>query len=607
MLKYIFLKIKTMPGTSAGAKMPDGISLQEIMKAASLPTANGECSSSSSGGSAEEAEAAPSVACKECGNESKNSRACGGCWQVWYCSKAHQAAGWGKHQRDCKPWKLSKSPDRGRFLIATRDIAPGELLLCDSPILIGPKQITEPVCLGCYRPVEGRYCCKKCGFPMCDSDCEQAEAHEPECEAVSESGTPVKVSLFGQNNSLYECITPLRLLGLRDNHVSLWRRLMTLESHQERRSHTENAAITQHTVVDIITERLKIERYDEELIKKVLGIIDTNAFEIRLPDSSIQGVFGQGAMLEHSCIPNTHRTFDADLNLVVRAAVPIKRGYHLTSCYTEILATTVARQEHLLTSKFFTCRCPRCVDPTELGTYCSAVVCPNCPKSSKPTKTSAAAAAAKGKIGPPVSVVIPSDPLSPSSDWMCITCSTPVDSDYIIRMTSVMAEEADELESTNPTVRTCEQFLEKWSPTFFTNYASLLNIKYVLLHLYGSEEGYELESLSPMHLLRKEALCRQVLAVADSLVPGISRLRGSVLYELYQSIFYKTISMYQGKVIPNEIAKKLAKEGYDALVECARVLSYEPPVQPEGQLGLEAKDEIKQMLKWMKEEGWKTA
>ena len=40
-------------------------------------------------------------------------------------------------------------------------------------------------------------------------------------------------------------------------------------------------------------------------------------------------------------------------------------------------------------------------------------------------------------------------------------------------------------------------------------------------------------------------------------------------------------------------------------MECARVLGYEPPVQPEGQLGIEAKDEVKQMSKWIEDEGWK--
>lgn len=42
-----------------------------------------------------------------------------------------------------------------------------------------------------------------------------------------------------------------------------------------------------------------------------------------------------------------------------------------------------------------------------------------------------------------------------------------------------------------------------------------------------------------------------------------------------------------------------------ALKECVRVLSYEPEVQPEGQLGLEAKEEVKQLEEWIKDEGWK--
>jgi len=354
-------------------------------------------------------------------------------------------------------------------MVATRDMEPGELILSDESLLIGPKQITEPVCLACYRPVDGTFRCKRCGFPMCDRDCQDAESHQPECVAVSESGVPVRVTLLTENNPLYECIMPLRLLALRDDQPSLWRKLMTLESHEERRSRTENAAITQHTVVDIIKGRLGIDKYDQELIKKVLGIIDTNAFEIRLPDSSIQGVFSQGAMLEHSCIPNTHRTFDADLNLVVRASVPIKRGSHLTSCYTDSLSTTTVRQDHLLTSKFFTCRCPRCVDPTELGTYVSAKLCPTCiSKAPKPKKGA--------KAPPPKCIVLPEDPISPSSNWMCSNCSSPLDSDYVVRMTSVVTEEAEELESTNPTVKSCESFLEKWSTTFHQNHAIFLNV-----------------------------------------------------------------------------------------------------------------------------------
>jgi hypothetical protein len=43
--------------------------------------------------------------------------------------------------------------------------------------------------------------------------------------------------------------------------------------------------------------------------------------------------------------------------------------------YTHALWGTQARREHLTATKYFTCRCERCSDPTELGTYISGIRC----------------------------------------------------------------------------------------------------------------------------------------------------------------------------------------------------------------------------------------
>ncbi|MCL4144495.1 UNVERIFIED_CONTAM: hypothetical protein GTU68_042503 [Idotea baltica] len=522
-----------MPGAKTPG-VPEAVSLSVVQESQVMTNGVGGCEG-------ETKMRAGDITCRECKGSSKSPRCCGGCWQVWYCSKAHQVSGWPKHQRDCKPYKIAQNPEVGRYLVATKDIKFGELILEDPTLIMGPKTITEPVCLACYRPVEGKYTCKKCGFPMCDKDCASADSHEPECKAIQDSGTKVKVSVFGEINCMYECIMPVRILALRDSSPNVWRKIVALESHAEKRVATEISAITKKTVVDIIQNRLSLD-YSEELINQVLGIIDTNGFEIRLPDSSILGVYSVGSMLEHSCVPNTHRTFDADLNLVVRAAVDIKRGDHLQSCYTESLSTTVARQDHLLTSKFFTCKCERCLDPSELGTYMSAMLCPSCMKNKPDTKKD------KKNEEPSVDlttygVVVQKDPSSPSSPWECLTCNSPLDSDYVVRMTSVMTEEADELEASNQTIKSCEAFLEKWSSMYHKNYAVFLNIKYVLVHLYGNEDGSSLDEMSPLQLLRKENLARQLLKVADVIVPGICRLRGSILYELYQSAFYKSCAM----------------------------------------------------------------
>lgn len=53
------------------------------------------------------------------------------------------------------------------------------------------------------------------------------------------------------------------------------------------------------------------------------------------------------------------------------------RDAHLSTMYTNALWGTQARREHLALTKYFNCCCERCSDPTELGTYFSAMKCLN--------------------------------------------------------------------------------------------------------------------------------------------------------------------------------------------------------------------------------------
>lgn len=64
----------------------------------------------------------------------------------------------------------------------------------------------------------------------------------------------------------------------------------------------------------------------------------------------------------------------------VRAAVPLQKGQRLHLSYTHVLSPTILRREHLRESKFFDCDCPRCTDPTELGTHLSTFKCSKCKK-----------------------------------------------------------------------------------------------------------------------------------------------------------------------------------------------------------------------------------
>lgn len=50
-------------------------------------------------------------------------------------------------------YSVANSDIFGRYLVAKRTIRPGELIICEEPIVIGPSSETDCSCLGCYIPL----------------------------------------------------------------------------------------------------------------------------------------------------------------------------------------------------------------------------------------------------------------------------------------------------------------------------------------------------------------------------------------------------------------------------------------------------------------------
>ena len=73
------------------------------------------------------------------------------------------------------------------------------------------------------------------------------------------------------------------------------------------------------------------------------------------------------ALLNHGCVPNCRLIFKSDQRLEVRASVAIKKGAGLLISYTPPFYTVIARNTILERGKQFTCSCPRCSDPQEMG------------------------------------------------------------------------------------------------------------------------------------------------------------------------------------------------------------------------------------------------
>ena len=102
--------------------------------------------------------------------------------------------------------------------------------------------------------------------------------------------------------------------------------------------------------------------------------------------------------------------------------IDISRGQHLSTMYTHALWSTRARREHLLTTKYFACRCKRCADPIELGTHLGTLNCP-C------------------KNG----LMLPNDPLNPNTNWSCDACPGTITSAEVAELIDRLEEEVVEV------------------------------------------------------------------------------------------------------------------------------------------------------------------
>ncbi|KAI8436519.1 hypothetical protein MSG28_010059, partial [Choristoneura fumiferana] len=224
--------------------------------------------------------------------------------------------------QDVCSYDVARNDKYGRYLTANKDIESGELIFTDKPFAYGPKPDSPPLCLGCYCPV-AESLCARCGWPACGAECAAAPAHAAECAVFARARV---------------------------------------------------------NVVTFLLEHCRLgDRFDKELVQQVCGILEVNAVEIPSRGGfSIRAVYPRLAIAAHSCVPNiVHTILQDDYQVQVRAATSIKAGQPLHLCYTHVLSPTLTRRDFLLESKFFWCDCPRCADPTELGSHLSTLKCSN--------------------------------------------------------------------------------------------------------------------------------------------------------------------------------------------------------------------------------------
>ncbi|XP_023316934.1 protein msta-like [Trichogramma pretiosum] len=342
---------------------------------------------------------------------------CSSCHREFYCGKEHQREDWPRHKDHCKAYEVLESPELGRHLVARRDLKPDEIIFSEAPIVWGPTaHLNDRVCVGCGKL--GAYVarCPGCAWPACRHACDglvDEAIHGFECKVLAAAKLLPRCDF----------LLALRCLMMRNKQPKRWRQLMKLSSHLESRGPGSEAHEETQKAIEYLRPFLQIDSELEKLLPQVCGIIDVNGLETNPPDGSM-AIYEAACLLEHDCLPNTRLTFDPDTRGVPRINViavrDIKKGEHLSTSYTHVLWSTRMRREHLLSTKYFTCKCKRCADPTELDSHVGTLKCP----------------CGKG-------YVTPDHPLKPDSDWSCKQCPGLLSAGEVAQLTDRLGEEVE--------------------------------------------------------------------------------------------------------------------------------------------------------------------
>lgn len=298
--------------------------------------------------------------------------------------------------------EIKQSSQYGRFLVASRDVAAGEVLFQEDPLLVIPKAGSETFCLSCLKVLTHEWqSCGSCGAPLCFQHCAGKNHTASECTLLKRLGFKEAPHIEVLIKDLSVFLGPLRALLMTQKSSAVSKLFFALQSHKEQRMKLPIGRFIEEHIIGTLRSRLGLE-VTPETIHHLCGVLDTNAFEVSLEDGHRgRAIFILASMMNHSCLPNAQRWY-SDGKMTVRAAVSIPKSSPILINYTQTLWGTQARVIHLYGSKMFFCRCRRCMDPTELGTQLSFVRCRECP----------------------AGLLVP--PHDPQKCWQCRDCGTRV-------------------------------------------------------------------------------------------------------------------------------------------------------------------------------------
>ncbi|XP_023172922.2 SET domain-containing protein SmydA-8 isoform X1 [Drosophila hydei] len=473
----------------------------------------------------------------------------------------------------------------GRYLTASEPVQRGELLVEEQPFALGPKCNGYVLCLNCYRP-EVQERCVLCGWPLC-SPCGEAEEENQHLQLECSVLCSAKARFYElPAGSRYwpqlDCIMPLRVLLAKEAQPERWQNeVAPMEHHElERRENADVWHADRVNIAQYLRGPCKLaDRFSEELIMQVVGVLEVNAFEARTSQGyPLRCLFPYTGILAHNCVPNTARSIHPSegFKIRLRAMVALEEGQQLQHSYTYTLDGTAQRQAHLREGKYFVCSCERCLDASELQTHFSSLKCGQCTDG----------------------WLLPKQPTVVDSSWNCRACDHSTSSEEVRQIVAALQAEVNAVQALGmgpKRLEESERLLRKYKSLLHPSHYIATSLRQLLIEMYGRVQGYEMVQLTDQLLERKVILCRDVLRVLNVFEPGLSRARAMNLYELHVPLVLLAKSGFiANKLSGGELRGQLVY-AIDLLKECVEILQHEDQNSQEGILCGVARQALQQL------------
>jgi SET and MYND domain-containing protein len=295
------------------------------------------------------------------------------------------------------PVELRKTKNRGRIMVATRDIKAGQPAM---RVMHYTTNVSEDfaarVCSTCSKEHDHSLdvICHKCTqVRFCDEKCMAAAEHfHEECQALARLHTPQPgaPSLDFSIDEWSEIRMIVKMLAKRN----LERRHQGAPQHHQTVRHLSAGAagIYQPVWEDVCMLTPNVEHFDEAT-KERIRLMTEHVFHImpsldrKDEDVSLtfyrercncfgiwnkhdhclaSAIFPTASFLNHSCAPNCSRATDETGLISITALYDIPAGTEITISYIDVKnRTTESRRPELSGYYRFTCGCARCEDTTD--------------------------------------------------------------------------------------------------------------------------------------------------------------------------------------------------------------------------------------------------